>query len=162
IRHILSEAPNVGVVMGQVAGVDTDARAVRLADGSTIPYERLVIATGSTSTYFGHDDWAPHAPSLKSIEEARAIRTRVLQAFERAERATDPAERARLMTIVVVGGGPTGVEMAGSIAELAHHALARDFRHIDPTTAQVVLVEAGPRLLTAFPEALAAYARGSL
>lgn len=162
IRHILSGAANVNVVMGRVTGIDQEARQVLLADGSGIAYDRLVIATGSTSTYFGHDAWAPYAPSLKSLEEARTIRTRVLQAFERAERTQDPAERARLMTIVVVGGGPTGVEMAGSIAELAHHALARDFRHIDPTTARVILVEAGPRLLTAFPEALAAYALGSL
>lgn len=162
IRHILSGAANVNVVMGRVTGIDQGARQVLLADGSGIAYDRLVIATGSTSTYFGHDAWAPYAPSLKSLEEARTIRTRVLQAFERAERTQDPAERARLMTIVVVGGGPTGVEMAGSIAELAHHALARDFRHIDPTTARVILVEAGPRLLTAFPEALAAYALGSL
>jgi NADH:ubiquinone reductase (H+-translocating) len=162
IRHILASYPNIEVVMGRVAAIDAVAKSVRLADGDVITYDRLVIATGSTSTYFGHDEWAPHAPSLKSIEEARAIRTRVLQCFELAERATDPAERERLMTIVVVGGGPTGVEMAGSIAELARHALARDFRHIDPATARVILVEAGPRLLAAFPEALASYARWSL
>lgn len=162
IRHIMAPYPNVRVVMGRVAGVDTSEKRVRLTDGEAIPYDRLVIATGSTSTYFGHDDWAPFAPSLKSIEEARSIRTRVLQSFELAERAQDPVERQRLMTTVVVGGGPTGVEMAGSIAELARHALARDFRQIDPATARVILVEAGPRLLAAFPETLASYARRSL
>src|SRR3954469_1735350 len=148
--------------MGRVAGVDVAAKQVRLTDGDLIAYDRLVIATGSTSTYFGNDRWAAHAPSLKSIEEARTIRTRVLEGFELAERSSDPAARERLMTIVVVGGGPTGVEMAGSIAELARHALARDFRRIDPTTARVILIEAGPRLLTAFPESLASYARRSL
>ncbi|MDQ0522623.1 NAD(P)/FAD-dependent oxidoreductase [Methylobacterium gregans] len=162
IRHIVAASENIEVVLGEVSGVDPEAREVRLADGTAIPYDRLVVATGSTTSYFGHDAWADHAPSLKSIEEARAIRTRVLQGFELAERAADPAERDRLMTIVVVGGGPTGVEMAGSLAELARHALARDFRHIDPTTARVLLVEAGPRLLAAFPEDLAAYARRSL
>ena len=162
IRHILAPYSNVRVMMGRVAGVDTAEKRVRLTDGEAITYDRLVIATGSTSTYFGHDDWASYAPSLKSIEEARAIRTSVLQSFELAERAQDPVEQERLMTIVVVGGGPTGVEMAGSIAELARHALARDFRHIDPATARVILVEAGPRLLAAFPETLASYARRSL
>lgn len=162
IRHILAPYPNIRVVMGRVAGVDATEKRVRLTDGDTVAYDRLVIATGSTSSYFGHDEWAPYAPSLKSIEEARAIRTRVLQSFEQAERAQDPAERQRLMTIVVVGGGPTGVEMAGSIAELARHALARDFRQIDPTKARVILVEAGPRLLAAFPETLASYAQRSL
>ena len=162
IRHILASSPNIRVIMGRVAGIDTDSKQVRLADGDAIAYDRLVIATGSASSYFGHDEWAPHAPSLKSIEEARAIRTRLLQAFELAERDKDAAERERLMTIVVVGGGPTGVEMAGSIAELARHALARDFRQIDPARARIILVEAGPRLLAAFPEALAAYAHRSL
>ncbi|WP_298955033.1 NAD(P)/FAD-dependent oxidoreductase [uncultured Methylobacterium sp.] len=162
VRHILAGHPNVEVILGTVEGVDPAARQVRLRDGESVGYDRLILATGSTSTYFGHDDWAPHAPALKSIEEAREIRTRVLSAFERAERARDPAERERLMTVVVVGGGPTGVEMAGSIAELARHALARDFRHIDPTRARVILVEAGPRLLAAFPDDLAAYAGRSL
>ncbi|AWN37164.1 NAD(P)/FAD-dependent oxidoreductase [Methylobacterium radiodurans] len=162
IRHILAPYPNIRVVMGRVTGVDIGAKRVHLAEGDAIAYDRLIIATGSTSSYFGHDDWAPHAPALKSIEEARAIRTRVLEAFERAEWTQDAAERRRQMTIVVVGGGPTGVEMAGSIAELARHALARDFRRIDPAAARVILVEAGPRLLTAFPEALASYAQRSL
>lgn len=162
IRHILAPYPNISVIMGRVAEVDMEAKTVRLADEGGITYDRLVIATGSTSAYFGHDEWAPHAPSLKSIEEARAIRSRVLQSFELAERATDPARRERLMTTVVVGGGPTGVEMAGSIAELARYALARDFRHIDPATARVILVEAGPRLLAAFPDTLASYAKRSL
>ncbi|GJE45970.1 NADH dehydrogenase-like protein [Methylobacterium soli] len=162
IRHILARYPNITVVMGRVAGIDVAGKQVRLTEGDPIAYGRLVIATGSTSTYFGNDRWAAHAPSLKSIEEARTIRTRVLEGFELAERSSDPAARERLMTIVVVGGGPTGVEMAGSIAELARHALARDFRRIDPTTARVILIEAGARLLTAFPENLASYAQRSL
>lgn len=162
IRHILGRDRNVEVVLGEVTHVDAQARSVRLTDGTTVAYDRLVVASGSTSTYFGHDEWAPFAPSLKSVEDARAIRTRLLRGFELAERTGDPAERDRLMTIVVVGGGPTGVEVAGSIAELARHALARDFRHIDPTTARVILVEAGPRLLAAFPESLASYAHRTI
>ncbi|MCB0768758.1 MAG: FAD-dependent oxidoreductase, partial [Flavobacteriales bacterium] len=133
-------------------------RRVRFADGSGVGYRRLVLAPGSSYDYFGRDAWAELAPGLKTIDDARAIRSRVLLNFERAEAIADPAEQARLMTIVVVGGGPTGVEMAGALAELTRWTLARDFRRIDPARARIVLVEAGPRLLGAFPEHLGAYA----
>ncbi|MFO6448747.1 NAD(P)/FAD-dependent oxidoreductase [Erythrobacter sp. NE805] len=158
IRKLLRRQRNAEVVMAEVTGIDTAARMVLTGDGARIPYDRLVIATGSVYNYFGHADWERHAPGLKTIDNARAIRTRVLMGFECAEREADPARREALMTSVIIGGGPTGVEMAGSIAELARHALARDFRHIDPREARVVLVEAGPRVLAAFPEALSAYA----
>jgi len=158
IRKILRGAENIEVMMAEVTGIDTAARAVLTGDGARIAYDTLVIATGSVYNYFGHEEWASHAPGLKTIDNARAIRTRVLTGFECAERESDPERRRALMTSVIIGGGPTGVEMAGSIAELARHALARDFRHIDPREARVVLVEAGPRLLAAFPEELSAYA----
>lgn len=158
IRKMLRRQRNAEVVMAEVSGIDTAGRAVLTADGSRIGYDRLVIATGSVYNYFGHEEWAAHAPGLKTIDNARAIRTRVLMGFECAEREADPARRRALMTSVIIGGGPTGVEMAGAIAELARHALARDFRHIDPREARVVLVEAGPRVLSAFPEELSAYA----
>lgn len=162
IRKILSRHRNVDVVLGEVTGVDPAARQVLLADGGYVAYDRLLLATGSTYSYFGHDDWARSAPGLKTIEDARAIRCRLLSAFERAEICADPEERRRLMTTVVVGGGPTGVEMAGSIAELARYTLVKDFRRIDPRAATVLLVEAGPRLLGAFPEELAAFAADRL
>ena len=158
IRKMLRRQRNAEVLMAEVTGIDTAARAVLTGDGARIGYDMLVIATGSVYNYFGHEEWAAHAPGLKTIDNARAIRTRVLMGFECAERETDPARREALMTSVIVGGGPTGVEMAGAIAELARHALARDFRHIDPREARVVLVEAGPRILAAFPETLSAYA----
>lgn len=162
IRKILSRHRNVDVVLGEVTGVDAGARRVRLADGGFVPYDRLILATGSSHSYFGHDEWAAVAPGLKTLEEARLIRSRLLLAFERAETAPEPGERERLLTTVVVGGGPTGVEMAGAVAELARFTLARDFRRIDPRSARIVLVEAGPRLLAAFPEPLSAYARAKL
>lgn len=158
IRKMLRRQPNTEVLMGEVTGIDAAGKAVLTQDGARIPYDRLVIATGSVYNYFGHQDWAEHAPGLKTIEDARAIRTQVLCGFERAEREADPERRRALMTSVIIGGGPTGVEMAGAIAELARHALARDFRRIDPREARVVLVEAGPRILSAFPERLSAYA----
>lgn len=158
IRKMLRRQRNAEVLMAEVTGIDTAARAVLTADGARIGYDTLVIATGSVYNYFGHDDWEGHAPGLKTIDNARAIRTRVLTGFECAERESDPARRQALMTSVVIGGGPTGVEMAGAIAELARHALARDFRHIDPRAARVVLIEAGPRILSAFPAPLSAYA----
>lgn len=162
IRRILSRHPNIDVVLGEVTGIDTAARAVRLADSGTVAYDWLVLATGSTYNYFGHDDWARVAPGLKTLEDARRIRTRLLSAFEQAEMCEDPERRKALLTIAVIGGGPTGVEMAGSIAELARYTLARDFRRIDPRSARVLLVEAGPRMLAAFPETLSDYARGAL
>jgi NADH:ubiquinone reductase (H+-translocating) len=162
IRKILSRYKNVDVVLGEVVDVDVEGRRVLLGDGSAVAYDRLVIATGSDYSYFGHDDWAPLAPGIKTIEDARTIRMRLLLAFERAELSDDEEERKALMTAVVIGGGPTGVEMAGAVAELARYALARDFRRIDPKAATVLLVEAGPRLLTAFPKSLAEYAQRAL
>ena len=162
VRRILGKYQNIRILLGEVVGVDTSARSVRLARGTTLPYDRLVIATGSIYSYFGHPEWARIALGPRTLEEARTIRGQLLSAFERAEMAESRAEQDVLMTTVVVGGGPTGVEMAGSVAELARHALARDFRRIDPRRARILLVEAGPRLLPAFPEALAKYAHGAL
>lgn len=162
VRRILGKYQNIRILLGEVTGVDTDGRAVALADGTAIPYDRLVIATGSEYSYFGHPEWACLALGPRTLEEARTIRAQLLSAFERAEMAPSREEQDRLMTTVVVGGGPTGVEMAGSVAELARHALARDFRRIDPRRARILLIEAGPRLLPAFPESLAAYAHAAL
>ena len=150
------------MLLDEVTGVDTAARQVRLANGSAIGFDKLVIASGSSYSYFGHDEWAAAAPGPRTIEDARLIRARLLRAFEHAEACTDPEEQEALLTTVVVGGGPTGVEMAGSIAELARYSLRRDFRHIDPTKARILLVEAGPRLLSAFPETLSTYAMKAL
>jgi len=161
IRRLVRRQRNVRVLLGEVTGVNRAAKRVRI-DGREIPYDLLVIATGASYAYFGHDEWAPHAPGLKSIEDATEIRRRILMAFERAEMAADPGERRRLLTFVVVGGGPTGVEMAGTLAELARKALAADFRAIDPRQARVVLVEAGPRVLPGFSEALSDYAHRAL
>ena len=162
IRRTLGRHRNIHVRLGSVTGVDLEARLVRLEDGGTLPWDRLVIATGSEYDYFGHDEWRTHAPGLKSIHEARALRQRLLLAFERAEVEPDPAVRRALLTTVAVGGGPTGVEMAGAVIELGRDMVTRDFRTIAPDEVRVVLVEAGPRLLAAFPEDLAAYARARL
>ncbi len=161
IRAILSRQPNVTVLLGKVSGIDTQAREV-VTDSGRVGYDYLVLATGARHAYFGRDDWAPFAPGLKKIEDATEIRRRVLLAFERAEATDDPNERRSLLTFVVIGGGPTGVEMAGAIAELARTALAADFRRIKPGTARVVLVEAGPRVLSTFPERLSRIANESL
>jgi NADH dehydrogenase len=161
IRSILRDAQNVRVILGRVAGVDRERRTVQL-DDREIGYDVLVLAMGSRHAYFGHDDWESVAPGLKSIDDATSIRRRILMAFEQAEQASDPGTRPRLLTFVIIGGGPTGVEMAGAIAELAHIALRRDFRTINPREARIVLVEAGPRLLPAFPAALSEAARRSL
>jgi NADH dehydrogenase len=162
VRRILRRCPSVQVLFGEVTAINPAARTVQLSCGQTIPYDHLVVASGAGQSYFGHDEWSQWAPGLKTIEDARAIRSQVLLAFERAERATDPAEQQRLTTIAIIGGGPTGVELAGSIAELSRYALARDFRNISPEAAQIVLVEAGPRLLGGFSEDLSAYARDRL
>jgi NADH:ubiquinone reductase (H+-translocating) len=153
IRRVLRKQRNARVLLAEAVGVDLARKSVILADG-TLPYDYLVLATGATHAYFGHDEYARFAPGLKSIEDALEIRRRVLLAFERAERATDPALRRAYLTFVVVGGGPTGVELAGSLAEIARHALADDFRSIDPRSARVVLVEGLPRVLNAFPPEL--------
>src|SRR5258705_4126609 len=149
IRAILARAQNVNVMLGKVSGIDIERREV-LAEGRRIPYDTLVLATGAQHAYFGHGDWAAFAPGLKTIDDATYIRRRILLAFEKAETETDPAEGARLLNFVIFAGGPTGVEMAGAIAELANRALAEDFRSIDPRAARIILVEAAPRLLTPF------------
>jgi NADH dehydrogenase len=161
IRGILAKAGNISVMLGKVSGIDTARRDV-LAEGRRIPFDYLILATGAQHAYFGHGDWAAHAPGLKTIDDATYIRRRILLAFEKAETESDPAERARLLNFVIVGGGPTGVEMAGAIAELANRALAKDFRSIDPRCARVILVEAAPRLLTPFDPSLSAAAKASL
>jgi NADH dehydrogenase len=161
IRNVLNHQRNVEVLMDEVTGVDTQARCVLLPD-RTVPYEFLILATGARHSYFGHDAWEAYAPGLKSIPDATAVREKILLAFESAEAANDPKERQALMTFVLVGAGPTGVEMAGAISELAHRALARDFRHIDPTSSHILLLEAGPRILAAFPEKLAQDAQQAL
>jgi NADH:ubiquinone reductase (H+-translocating) len=154
IRGIVGASRNVTVMLGEIVGVDVVARAVLIARGRRVPYDYLILATGARHAYFGHDDWEPLAPGLKRIEDAIEIRRRILLAFERAENETDADERGRLMNLVIVGGGPTGVELAGATAELARRALAKDFRNIDPRIARIILVEAGPRLLSSFPEDL--------
>ena len=161
IRSILRDQENARVVLAGVNGVDLQKQRV-LTDAIEIPYDYLVLATGVTHSYFGHDEWAPFAPGLKTVEDAMAVRRRILIAFERAEIAQDERERRRLLTFVIVGGGPTGVEMAGAIAEVARHALRRDFRRIDPSHARIVLIEAGPRILPTFPERLSDYAAKTL
>ena len=162
IRRILGRYKNIDVLLGNVTGLDTAARMIKTDAGAVGPYDKLVIATGSVYSYFGHPQWMAVARGPRSLQDARAIRTQLLTAFEHADSATDPAERDRLMTVIVVGGGPTGVEMAGSVAELARHALARDFRHIDPRRARILLIEAGARLLASFPQSLADYAEKEL
>jgi NADH dehydrogenase len=161
IRSILSRQRNATVLMDEVSGVDAAARTVRLRNGS-VAFDYLILATGSRHSYFGHDEWQPHAPGLKSIDDATSIRRRVLWAFERAEMTDDAARREALLRFVIVGAGPTGVELAGTIAELAQHTLARDFRSIDPRSAKIVLVEAGSDVLSVFHPQLRAYARRAL
>jgi NADH dehydrogenase len=161
IRGILAHQKNVRVVLERVTAIDVPSRVVKLGD-RTLHFDYLIVATGARHAYFGHDQWAAVAPGLKTIDDATRVRRKILIAFEKAENEEDPDERQRLMTFVVVGGGPTGVEMAGAIAELARVALASDFRFIDPTMSRIILLEAGPRLLPAFPERLSEVARRSL
>ena len=162
IRHLVRKRKEVTTLLGEVTGVDAQNRRVLLEDGGVTDYDTLVLATGAQHAYFGHDEWEPFAPGLKTLEDATAIRRRILLSLERAERETDPARRAALLTFVIVGGGPTGVELAGAIAELAHQNLPQDFRHIDTRKARVILIEAGPRILPSFTEDLSAYAQRSL
>jgi NADH:ubiquinone reductase (H+-translocating) len=162
IRSVLRDQANARVLLGEVTGVDAAAREVILDDGRRLAYDWLVLATGATHTYFGHDEWAGVAPGLKRVDDATLIRRRILVAFERAENTNDEAQRKRLMTFAIVGAGPTGVELAGAIAELARHALAADFRSIDPRSARIVLIEGGERVLPAFAPSLSAYAHRAL
>ena len=162
IRALFRDQHNVRVLLGEVADVDTAARQVVLSDGTHIGYDYLVLATGARHSYFGRDDWEPYAPGLKRIDDATAIRRRLLLAFEQAENCVDPEERQRLLTFIIVGGGPTGVELAGAIAELAQHGLTGEFRNIDPAQARVLLVQSAPRLLPSFPESLSEVSAQSL
>jgi NADH dehydrogenase len=162
IRYLLRDRPEVTTLLATVTGVDAQARTVLLDDGSAVPYDTLVLATGCRHAYFGHDEWEPFAPGLKTLEDATTVRRRILLAFEWAEREPDPQRRAALLTFVIVGAGPTGVELAGTIAELAHDTLPPDFRNIDTDKARVVLIEAGPRVLAGYDEDLSAYAQRSL
>jgi len=162
IRFLMQRRPEVTTLLGVVTGVDVNARLVQLEDGAAVPYDTLVLATGARHAYFGHDEWEPFAAGLKTLEDATTIRRRLLVAFERAESETDPATRAAFLTFVIIGAGPTGVELAGTIAELARDTLPRDFRNIDTRAARVVLIEAGPRVLAGFAEDLSAYAQRSL
>ena len=161
IRHMLRQQRNATVLMAEVTGLDLAGRLVQTAAGP-ISYDYLVIATGATHSYFGHDEWAQFAPGLKRIEDATRIRRRILLAFEQAELAHEEAERQRLLTFVIVGGGATGVEMAGAIAEVARQTLANDFRRIDPRSSRIILLEAGPRLLPTLTEDLSRYAERAL
>jgi NADH dehydrogenase len=161
IRGVLGPQRNAMVLMAEVDGVDLKTRRVH-TPGGEFPYDFLVVATGAMHAYFGHDEWAPFAPGLKRIEDATTIRRRILLAFEKAELPHGAAERDALTTFVVVGGGPTGVEMAGAIADIARNALPPDFRNVDPAKARVLLIEAGPRILPSFPERLSAYAGKAL
>src|SRR6201993_930164 len=162
IRYLLRDRPDVTTLFANASGVDAANKRVTLDDGSSIPYDTLVLATGARHAYFGHDEWEPFAPGLKTLEDATTLRRRILVAFERAERESDPARRAALLTFVIIGAGPPGVELAGTIAELAHTTLPKDFREIDTHKTRVVLIEAGPRVLAGFADELSAYAQQSL
>src|SRR5262245_50252360 len=161
IRWILRHARNTRVLLGDVQAIDLVNRRILLEDGSSIEYDYLIVATGTSHTYFGHDEWAPYAPALKTLEDALAMRRRILIAFEQAERETDPARQQRLLTFVLVGGGPTGVELAGTLAEIARQTRA-EFRNFDTHITRIVLIEAGPTILPSFPPSLRDAARHSL
>ncbi|MEN3336501.1 MAG: hypothetical protein V7647_177 [Acidobacteriota bacterium] len=161
IRWILRRQANIEVLLAELRRVDTSRRTVILADGE-MEYDYLILATGATHAYFGHDEWRALAPGLKTLEDALDIRRRVLLAFEHAERESDPAKRRALLTFVVIGGGPTGVELAGALAEISRQSLARNFRHFDPGSARVLLMEGGPTVLMTFPESLRTAARQHL
>ena len=161
VRAAFRDNARMRVLRGTVTAVDAAARRV-IADGRAIGYDTLVLATGATHGYFGHEEWAVYAPGLKSIADATSIRSRILDAFEKAEATEDPALQRKLLTFLICGAGPTGVEMAGAIAELAHNGMAKDFRNFDPASARILLVQAGPRVLPQFDERLSAFARSSL
>jgi NADH:ubiquinone reductase (H+-translocating) len=161
IRSVLRGQANTRVILAEAAGVDVPAKKLLLTDGE-LAYDTLVLATGATHSYFGKDRWAPFAPGLKTLEDALEIRRRVLLAFEEAEREDDPVKRQAWLTFVVIGAGPTGVELAGALAEIARHTLARDFRRVDPREARVILLEGAPRVLPPYPEVLSEKARAQL
>ncbi len=162
IRRLFRDRPEVKTVLGHVVGVDRATKTVQLKDGNTVPYDTLVLATGARHAYFGHDEWETFAPGLKTLEDATTIRRRVLTAFEKAELETDPAKRQARLTFAIIGGGPTGVELAGIIAELAHQTLVKEFRQIDTRSARILLIEAGPRILPVFTPELSDYSREAL
>jgi len=162
IRHLLRRRPDVKTLLGTAVGIDKAAQVVEHGDGDRVPFDSVIVATGAQHAYFGHDEWEPHAPGLKTLEDATAIRRKLLLAFEQAERETDPQRRAALLTFVIIGGGATGVELAGAIVELARVTLRDEFRSIRPGEARVLLIEAGPRLLPAFRESLSVYAKRAL
>jgi len=159
IRHILGRQKNATVLLGEATGVDLKNKTIQLENGETLPYDRLIVATGAATTYFGNDAWAPHAPALKTLDDALEIRSRILLAFEHAERESDPARRAAWLTFVVVGAGATGVELAGTLSEIARHTLPGEFRRFDPRLARVVLVEGTDRVLPPYPADLSEKAR---
>jgi NADH dehydrogenase len=161
IRSLLRRQQNAEVVMAEVTGIDVERRVVQIGAHELV-YDYLILATGSEYTYFGHEEWARHAPNLKTISDARRIRSRIIQTFEQAEQETDPKRIRALLTFVLVGGGPTGVEMAGALAELTRYTIAPEYRHIDTRSTRIMLFEAGPRLLAAFPERLARKAQAEL
>jgi NADH dehydrogenase len=162
VRFLFRKQPNVTTLLGEVAQIDAAARQAKLKDGATLPYDHLIVAAGATHSYFGRDDWAPHAPGLKTLDDAFEIRRRILLAFEAAEREPDPKLRDARLTFVVIGAGPTGVEMAGTMAEIARHTLPGEFRRIEPSHARILLLEGGPRVLATMPEPLSASARRQL
>jgi NADH dehydrogenase len=162
IRYLLRDRREVTTLFANVNSIDAEGKRVVLDDCDSVPYDTLILATGARHDYFGHDEWEPFAPGLKTLEDATTLRRRILVAFERAERETDPVRRAALLTFVIIGAGPTGVEMAGTIADLARDTLAPDFRNIDTHKTRVVLIEAGSRVLAGFPDELSAYAQRSL
>ena len=162
LRHILRRQKNVTVLLGEVAKIAPGEKRVQLGDGRALDYDQLLLASGATHAYFGHDDWATHAPGLKTLDDALEIRRRILTAFERAEAEDDPKRRAAWLTFAIVGGGPTGVELAGTLAEIARHTLHGEFRRADPRHARVLLLEAGPRVLSSFPQSLSQKARTQL
>jgi NADH dehydrogenase len=162
IRFLMRKRGEVTTLLGEVGGIDTRNRRINLRDGASVEFDTLILATGARHAYFGHDEWEPFAPGLKTLEDATSIRRRVLLSLERAERETDPARRSALLTFAIVGGGPTGVELAGAVVELVYQNLVGEFRRIDTRKARVLLIEAGPRLLPAFAPDLSAYALRAL
>ncbi|MEP3278473.1 MAG: NAD(P)/FAD-dependent oxidoreductase [Stappiaceae bacterium] len=162
LRHVFRDRPDVTTLMAEVTGVEADRNRVCLAGGTSIDYDTLVLATGARHSYFGNDGWEEHAPGLKTLEDATAIRRKILSAFEVAEKSDDPAIQKAHLTFAVIGAGPTGVELAGIIAELAYRILPREFRRVDTKSARVLLIEAGPKVLSAYPDKLSSYAKASL